>query len=51
MGTRGHQKESQFRQRQPSKRLDSPTIFSAAYFFFLIFLMWWNIYKIHLLTI
>ena len=34
MGTRGHQKESQFRQRQPSKRLDSPTIFSAAYFFF-----------------
>ena len=33
MGTSGHQKESQ-RQHQPSKRLDSPTIFLSCLFFF-----------------
>ena len=33
MGTGGHQKQSQ-RQHQPSKRLDSPTIFLSGLFFF-----------------
>ena len=33
MGTCGHQKESQH-QHQPSKRLDSPTIFLDCFFFF-----------------